>query len=216
MALTFPLPVTWFSGLPVAEARLDLTQGTQVSRTRGGQAVVADIAERLWQGTVTLAPRRAADAVRIGALINALTEARGSAFIHPYPLVAPASDPGGVLLGASTPTLHTIGTGGRSLRITGLPSGYQLRAGDFLAFEYGSSPTRYALHQMAEDATASAGGLTPSAEVIPPIRTGAATGAVVTLVRPAIKAIILPGASSGRHVRAVSDGITFSFVQSLG
>jgi hypothetical protein len=215
MALTFPLPVTWFTGLPVAESRFDLTAGTQISRTRGGAVHVANIAERLWTGSVVLVPRRHADAVRIAAQLDALREARGSALIHPYPLAVPASDPGGVLLGASTPTLHTIGTGGRSLRITGLPAGYQLRAGDFVGFSYGSDPTRYALHRLVEDATASGAGLTPNAEVVPPIRAGVSTGTAITLIRPAIRAVILPAQSTGTHRPGLTEGIAFDFVQTF-
>ena len=46
----------------------------------------------------------------------------------------------------------------KSLKLGGLPAGYSLRRGDMLHFDYGSSPTRRALHRIVEDATANGPG----------------------------------------------------------
>lgn len=213
MALSFPLALTFFQGLRVADVALDLPPGATQSRTRGGEVVRADTHARLWTGQITLTPMRHAEAAAIAAKVRALRDARATLFVHPYPLWAPQADPGGVILGAATPTIHTVSSG-RLLRITGLPAAYTLKAGDYLSFAYGSSPTRYGFFQMVEDATASGAGLTPLFEVTPALPAGLTTGGAVTLVRPFFKAV-LTESSTGRGQPGITNGASLAFVQTL-
>jgi hypothetical protein len=103
----------------------------------------------------------------------------------------------------------------RELRITGLPVGYVLSAGDMLGFQYGSNPVRHALHRIVVGGTASSGGLTPMLEVVPNLRPGAAAGLTVSLVRPACKARLLPDPTYGAGRQALSRGASFDFIQTL-
>ncbi|PWE27005.1 hypothetical protein C4N9_18545 [Pararhodobacter marinus] len=216
MALTFPLPqAAFFAGLPVAECRFHLPASLNISRTRGGAIKTARMAERLWTGQLVLPPRRYAEAARIEALISALSEPGRSFLAHPLPITAPIADPQGLILGGATPSLHSVVQGGREIRVAGLPEGYVLTPGDMLGVVYGSNPTRYGLHRLVSGATATGAGITPVVEVTPPLRPGVAAGAPVSLVRPAIKAVLIPG--QGARVRpGMVEGIVLDFVQTLG
>jgi len=130
------------------------------------------------------------------------------------PASAPRHDPFGAALAGHTPTIHALAPGGRELRLAGLPPGYVLSVGDFLSFSYGSNPTRYALHQVATLSIADGAGITPLTEVMPPVRPGAATGTVVVLVRPFMKAVLIPGDPGRAGVKFV-DGLTLDFIQTL-
>jgi hypothetical protein len=103
----------------------------------------------------------------------------------------------------------------RELRVTGLPSGYVLSAGDMLSFQYGASPVRYALHRIVVGGTASSGGLTPMLEVVPNLRAGAVAGLTISLIRPACKARLLPDPTYGAGRQALSRGASFDFIQTL-
>jgi len=214
MTLSLPLAQTWFAGLPVRDSVFHLPSGAQMSRARGGDVLTAAVAERLWVGQMTLAPMRFGPAAAVQAILSALAEPGATFVAHPMPLFRPQADPAGAILGAATPTIHTLTPGGRTIRLQGLPNGYVLSVGDYLGFSYGTNPTRRALHQVVTAATAAVGGVTPLFEVTPRWRAGAAVGAVVTLIRPAVTCVLLPG-EGVRALPGLADGATLSFVQTL-
>jgi tRNA pseudouridine(38-40) synthase len=99
-------------------------------------------------------------------------------------------------------------------KLGGLPAGYTLRRGDMLHFDYGSGPTRRALHRIVEDATANGSGSTPFFEVRPYLKTGTATGAVVTLIKPAAKMMLEPGSfDPGTEARVHTAGMSFTAIE---
>lgn len=214
MPLTYPLSVDWFAGLPVAECSFWLPGARQISRTRGGEVIDTPLATRLWQGRMTLAPMRHAVAAAVEARLTLLERGGASFMAHPMPLYAPIADPSGTTLGAATPTISAFVSNGREIRVTGLPAGYVLTAGDYIAWPYGSNPTRYALHQIVTGAMADGAGQTPVMEIEPPARSTGSTGQAVTLVRPATKCILLPR-QPGRARPVVTDGLTLEFTQTL-
>ena len=216
MALTFPLALdTLFAGLPVAECEFNLPATMAMSRTRGGAIKTARLAERLWTGKITLAPQLHRNALGLEAMISTLLEPGRTFLVHPLPFCYPRQDPSGAGLGGTTPVIYSIEAGGREFRISGLPAGYVLSAGDMLSFAYGSNPVRYAMHRVVTVATANGSGLTPNIEITPPIRPGATVGAAVTLARPFTKAILIPPPAR-RFVPVVASGLTIDFVQTLG
>ncbi|WP_417627078.1 hypothetical protein [Pararhodobacter aggregans] len=216
MALTFPLSLeAFFARLPVTECTFHLPANVSVSRTRGGGIRTATRGVRLWTGQIVIPPRRFAQAAGIEALISVLTEAGRSFLAHPLPLWAPISDPSGALLAGSSPVIYALQEGGRELRIAGLPVGFALTSGDMLGWTYGSNPTRYALHQVVTPAIAAGTGITPLVEVTPPIRPGATTGTSVTLVKPPVKAVLIPGQGSKNRRRVFTEGLTLDFIQTL-
>ena len=216
MALTYPLSFAKFLGaLRVEEVTFRLSHPQEHTRLGDGTVISASLGASLWTGTIRLAQANHPRHAQMEALIGLMDQPGASFLCHDPRYIGPASDPTGSILGSRTITIHTVASNMRELRITGLPSGYVLSAGDMLAFEYGSSPIRYALHRIVVGGTASASGLSPLLEVVPNLRAGAVAPLPVSLVRPACKARLMPdpGYGSGRQV--ISRGASFDFIQTL-
>ena len=184
MAITFPVSLAaFFADIGVASCEFDLTEAYETSETGGGEILRADYGPRLWSGSVTVKPYTTEQAEDELVRIRMLREARASFLATPTHYPKPRDMPTGPAC-----TISALGGDGRSLRLSGLANGYQLRRGDFLSF---ADSGRRALHQLAEDALVS-GGLTPFFEVIPAIRPGAVVSQTVALSAPFCKAIIVP------------------------
>jgi len=113
-----------------------------------------------------------------------------------------------------TPAINSVGANNKSLRLSGLPSGYVLTAGDYLSYDYGSSPTRRAFHRIVETVAADAAGLTPLFEVRPHLASGITTGLSVTLRKPAAKVFIVPETFDPGTARSmVTEGMQFEVMQ---
>jgi hypothetical protein len=216
MVLTYPLGYGQFLGaLRVEEVTFRLSHPQEHTRLGDGTVISASLGASLWTGTIRLAQADHQRHAQMEALL-ALMDQPGATFrCHDPRYIGPASDPAGVILGSRTVTIHTVASNMRELRITGLPSGYVLSSGDMLAFQYSSSPVRYALHRIVVGGIASGTGLSPLLEVVPNLRPGAVAPLPVSLVRPACKARLLPdpGYGSGRQV--ISRGASFDFIQTL-
>lgn len=217
MAMTFPLDRTaFFDLLPIQAMTFDCPEQLQQSRTGDGAILTADLGTRLWQGEVQLGPMTRTEAARVRSLLDVLRGAGRSFFVYDAATPAPLQDPDLAFLGTAAPTLHTVGGDGRSLRVTGLPAGYVLSAGDLLSFSYLSAPMRYALHRVVTETVADGTGLTPLFEVTPNVRPGASAGAAVTLDRPWCKALLVPGSvNTGMTRHTLTEGARFSFIQTL-
>ncbi len=218
MPLSFPLPREDFIDiLPIAEMSLVLPETAQVARTRGGEVLPFELGEPLWEGEVKLGRMTRPESGRPLALIDVLRQPGRSFLVCDTTRTGPLSDPAGVILGAATPVIHELPEDPRELRLSGLPAGYILSAGDWIGWSHGAAPTRYALHRIVDAEVVAAGtGITPAFEVVPHIRPGVTVGAAVQLIRPVAKAIILPGQTEpGRTRRTLTDGAGFSFIQSL-
>lgn len=205
---------TFFGGLKVASVTFAPSIPTEQTRLADGSVVKASLGATLWQGTAQLAPSTHADAAEVEAKLAKLMRPGETFFAYDPRYNGPRSDPGGVILGAATPTIHTLDADNRRLRVTGLHAGYVLSVGDYIGWQYGSSPTRYALHRVETAATADGAGLTPLFAVEPHIRPGVAVSAAVALVRPRIKAQLL-SVAYGQGVPVVTSGVSLSFTQTL-
>jgi hypothetical protein len=217
-AITFPLSVAAFQSLlKVAAVEFSDPAQQEASGLGSGEVLRADVGPQLWRGRVTLAPAYHETAQATEALLSLLQRADASFFVHDPRRVGPIADPDGAILDDATPTIHTLAANNRELRVQGLPVGYVLSVGDMIAFEYTVlGTTRYALHRLVAGATAPGTGITPLFEVTPAIRPGAAVSAAVTLVRPACKAVMMPGTvryGSGRPL--ITSGASFDFIQTL-
>ncbi|MBN8290656.1 hypothetical protein JI664_01640 [Rhodobacter sp. NTK016B] len=130
MALTFPLALDeFFAGLPVAECEFHLSASLAMSRRRGGSIKTARFAERLWTGKVTLAMQEPG-ATAVEAKVSALLEPGRSFFVHPLPFCYRQGDPDGAGIAGGLPVIYSIASGGREIRISGLPLGHTLSIGD--------------------------------------------------------------------------------------
>lgn len=215
--LTFPLSLSVFAdGLRVRSFDWDLTENRRTSEDGGGQFLVADLGPRLWRGAVEIAVDTHRGQASAQALAQALRSGARSFFLSPYKSQAPAADPDGSLLGSATPTLSSPVGFSDVVTLAGLPEGYVLTAGDYFSFEYGSAPTRYALHQVvAVSGPASAAGQL-QVQVVPAIRPGATDGTAVRLVKPFCKCLVVPGSfRAGTVGLAVTEGYSFAFQQTL-
>ena len=216
MALTYPLTHAQFLGaLRIEEVTFRLSQPQEHTRLGDGSVISASLGAALWTGSIRLAQASHPHHAGMEALI-ALMDQPGATFLcHDPRQIGPAGDPTGAILGPATPTIHSLAANMRELRVTGLPSGYVLSAGDMLSFQYGASPVRYALHRIVVGGTASSGGLTPMLEVVPNLRAGAVAGLSISLIRPACKARLLPDPTYGAGRQGLSRGASFDFIQTL-
>lgn len=215
MALSFPLSAAQFYDmLRVRECSFDLGEAMQSAQTGAGEVITASLGTRLWSGSVSLALGTHAQVAETEAVLMMLREPGRSFFAYDFARQYPAADVGGYILGAATPTIASLPSS-REIAITGLPASYLLAPGDRLSFEYGSSPTRYALHQVAVGGRADAlGNLT--VEVTPSVRSGATAGTAITLVKPQMKAVLVPGSTQvGTSSAIVTGGASFNIIQTL-
>jgi hypothetical protein len=184
MALTFPLTLEAFADTLVVEAGsggFELRRFEESSGTGRGEIITRQIAPPAWAFSMALAPMRFSEAARVRSIMQALgssNRARFYDFTHHYP----ASDPTGSVLGAASVTISSIAAGGRAIALAGLPSGYQISAGDYASVGYSSG--RRALLQFAESGVANGAGLTSQLEVRPHLPAAIAAGSAVLLKKP--------------------------------
>ncbi|ORE89740.1 hypothetical protein [Aurantimonas sp. 22II-16-19i] len=213
--LTFPLALADLADLlPVAEVRWRLAENQELSGLGSGQILAAELGPALWEADVTLGDLKHGRSSQIQARLEALDGATRAFYLCDPFRKYPQGDPDGSRLGAAAPVIGSLTAGGRALSLSGLPAGYVLTAGDYLAFDYGSPPRR-AFHRVVETATASGTGATPPFEVRPMVRTGAAPGISVTLIKPAMKCIRKPASLGHGTVNRVRSKLSFSVVQKL-
>jgi hypothetical protein len=215
MALTFPLSVSQFmSILPIEEMTFHAPAQAQISQTAGGEVMSAELGPQLWRGQITLGTMPWEEARNPDVLLDILGVPGRTFWAYDTRHPAPYLDPSGSVLGAATPMIHTLDGNGRDMRLQGLPAGYTLQRGDYLAFDYAG---RRALHRVAAESVSAAGtGITSLFEVSPSIRPGALVGAAVTLIKASCKAMLIPGQTDKGIARStVHEGMTFQFIQTL-
>ena len=216
MAFAFPLTAAQFMDiLPIRDMVFDLPEAMEASETGGGEIMTADLGTRLWRGKISLDSMTSLEADEVMSRLDVLRRTGASFLAHDPRRPGPRMDVDGALLGAASPTLDAVLPNGRDIRISGLPPGYALRHHDYIAFNYGTNPVRRALHRLAAPATANGAGLV-TVEVSPNIRAGASVGAAIRLIKPACKAIIVPGSvQPGQHKATLTVGVSFDWIQTL-
>lgn len=214
MAITFPLDsVEWFGALPIQTMRLDLVEQVVGDMTGRGEWLTDAVAPALWQGEVTLARMSEAERAHAAVMMDLILDG-GMFWAYDIRRPAPLADPRGVFLGGAVPALQAVGPG-RSIALNGLPARYVLSRGDYIRFARDGG--RYALHRVAEArVVAGDDGVTPSFTLSHPVPAGTLAGTVVSLVRPAIPCIRIPGSMSAGSTRAtITEGFTFRFTQTM-
>lgn len=211
--LAFPLPLSgFFDLLPIAKTSMKLQDNLDFSQTGGGEVIAASMGAALWTGKIDLAIMEHHEAAQVSPLINRLSRA-GSFLVADLTRPWPRLDPDGVMLTGSSPVIAAVGSSMRELSLSGLPARYILSRGDLLSFVYAG---RHALHEVLDDVSASATGVTGLFEVHPAVRTGAAPGQAVSLVYPHCKARMLPKeASSGTSENTITNSASFTWIQTL-
>lgn len=219
MPLAYPLALADFQErLKISVSQLVINTPLQIDRTSSGAPLTALLGASIWRGGFSLPPtNNRSEAARIDALLAVLNMPGASFLVYDPSKTHPAADPTGALLGSATPVISALdGTDARVLSLSGLPANYKLTGGDLIGWQYGSSPTRYALHRIVSDVTATALGVAAGLEVVPPIQPGVVTSTPVTLIKPVIKARLEPNPGYGVQRPVVSEGAQFSFFQIVG
>ena len=214
MAIAFPLARSLFADrLKIAAFRWQLQPFVESSGTALGQVIANEIAPRRWRAEVELARMPHTEAADIQALIDALGPS-GTFYLHNPGQLGPRDDPDGAAVAGHSVGINAVGADNKSLRLAGLPAGYRLRRGDMLHFDYGSSPTRRALHRIVEDATASGAGVSSFFEVRPFLKAGTTTGLTVTLVRATARMMLEPGSfDPGTEGPVLTSGMGFKAIE---
>ncbi|WP_436399303.1 hypothetical protein [Roseobacter sp. S98] len=219
MPVSFPMSVADFlDALPVSSVQFELPEAVELSRTGGGELLVASVGARLWQGEIMLGKMLPEEARQAQALIDLVRGAGASFLAYHRRFPYPASDPQGAVIETASPAIRALdGADARLIALEALPPGFVLTRGDYLSFTYGLNPLRYALHRVQEASVVADGaGDTALFEVNPPLEPGAATGTAVELVRAHCKAVIVPGSvQPGRQAKFMRDGVSFRFQQTL-
>lgn len=204
----------FFDRLPIDDMTFDCHEPQEVNRLGDGSVIKGGLGAALWRGRIMLRSMARDQARRFESALGEIAAPGGAFLLRRWPEHGPSADPAGTILGAATPTIHTLDADNRRLRVQGLPAGYVLTIGDMIGWSYGSSPVRLALHRVTSTATADGSGVTPLFSVWPHIRPGVVTGAAVVLMRPVCKAIITNAQPATRR-RGWIDGGAFDFIQTL-
>lgn len=217
MAYAFPLSIADFlSVLPIMTMTFDLPEAVELSETAGGELLVSEHGERLWQGEISLGDMTADEAAEAMAMIDVARGAASSFMIYDVARPRPRFDPTGSLISGASVTLNSVAASTREISLAGLPVGYQLKRNDYVALSYGSSPVRFGLHRVAAPAVANASGITPLFEVVPNIRAGWVAGQAADLTHALCKARIVPGSvQPGRRRATITSGVSFRWMQTL-
>ncbi len=185
-------------------------QRQEFSRTADGVTRGKDLGEALWRASYTTKPLLSSDALAYEAKLRSLNGVIGRFFAGDPSRCNPREHKDGSF--SDTGVIASIGVDNKSLALEGLDAGFKISAGDYLAFQYGSTPS-YALHQAMEDAVADGSGETPAFEVFPHIRPGVAEAATVTLKRPQALFVLEPNSVSRRRVAGPYWSVSFSAIQ---
>lgn len=215
MALTFPLSLDgFFASLGIARMTFDLDEAVTYSETGGGEILTALRGEPLWKGSVTLSPSRLVSTEAIRAKIDVLRRPGSTFFVeHPF-MRLPQADPTGANLIGATVTVSALAGNARELSIGGLPAFYRISEGDHFSVAYGANAAKRAYFRVVTGASAS-GGVAANIEVAPLIPAGIQVGDAVQLIRPALKAIMVPGSYRGPSINPgrIAGDFGFDWVQ---
>jgi hypothetical protein len=182
----------------------------ELSRTAGGRTQARDLGSPLWQASFTTAPARHSDAAAIEAALISLNGLVGSFLAYdkrrPYPVKHADGNFADTAVISAVTAFDAF-----FLRLGGLASGFTLSPGDYLAFEYGSTPSR-ALHIVTVGGTAGAAG-TIDLEVFPPLRAGATANTPVTLKKASCEMILNAAITAPTITSMVASSVSFTAIQ---
>lgn len=210
MTLTFPFSTSSFADvLRYTSIKLKLSDNAEYSGLGNGQIIVANLAPRYWMADISLINMPQADAMQVQALIEAMDGGLEDFYLYDPRCAYPQSDPDGSGLDTYVPRIKTLQSNNKEMVIKQLPVGYVLKAGDMMAFDYGSSGEYRALHRFVRTVTANGSGES-LVELRPHIAPGAAVEAAITLIKPAARMKIIPGSfEEGEARQMMTTGISF-------
>lgn len=192
---------------------VSFVQGWQQQRsaTGGGETRYADRAPALWKAEITTIPLLNAEAEGIMALINSRAGGLKTVLLYNSRLPYPASDPKGLIIGATVPKLGTI-TDRLHVAFTGFPAGYVIPLGTYFSIQFDTS--RYYLGQFAEARTANPiTGTVAATEIWPPLPASVTGTPDITMIKPPGKFRIVPSTAYPAKEGGLHATIKFSAEQ---
>lgn len=217
MTIIYPRAIASFADvLPISSIVWRVQRADEFAGLGSSQSIPIEMADPLWAADITLDKDKWPDARKVSARLNSLEGSIRDFYLFNPSARWPAADPHGVVLGARTVTIASIGADRDSVGFAGLPSGYKLTEGDFFSVDFSSAPVRRGAFQLLEDVTAGAGGTTAAVRVFPHVWPGITSGLTVTLIDPSAKFFVAPNTLKMGAIRhAIVDGATFSVLQRL-
>lgn len=209
MTVSFPLTDLMDK---IQDIRWSLFERQELSRSAAGITYGRSLGSALWRGEWTAKPMLHDDAVSFEAYLHTLDGVMRTFYGGDVRKRFPRMYPTGAF-DESGAAIASLGTNGRSLSIDGLPAGFVISRGDYLAFNYGSSPTNRALHQASETVTCDGSGVSPEFEVRPHIRAGAAINDVVTFKNPRGIFVLEPESIDMRVVGMLHTQVSWKGIQ---
>lgn len=229
-------PVDLLSGFPGWATKFELLYRQEQSRVAGGRTFVKDLGDPLWTATYLTHSLTINQLdywrARLDELEGGLIPFRAVSPSRCYPIAYPR----GAGVPVSGVRVAALGEDNKSLRLSGLPSGYRISVGDLIEIA-GSGLYRvtseavagvaWVLYSGAWDddgvwvdsvpwlAGAGGGGaVSPVFSVRPHLWPGTVSGAVVTLVQPGCAMSIVPGTISTDADAATGRGVvTFQAIE---
>jgi hypothetical protein len=214
VTLSFPLALADLADLlPITAVAWNEARQDAVSALGSGEWLTHELAPPLHDAEVRTARMPHARAEQLRARLRALDG--GAHFYLGNPTMTyPQADPGGAIVGSVSVLIASIHANRRTLTLSGLPTGYVITMGDYMHVDYGT-PSRRALLQAAEGATANGSGVTGEFEVRPQLRPGITAGLAVALKKPAAKVKIVSGSVRIETVTTLLSQLRFTARQTL-
>lgn len=193
MDLTQPISVAdLYARLSQPEARFDLGEARTRSETGGGETLTAQRGVRLWRGRIVINPARAIPHEQIQAVIDLLGRP-GVSFMVEHPFMRfPQADPTGANLIGAAPFVAARADDRHIFSIGGLPAWYRVTPGDHLSIAWGAGGAKRSYHRVLTGSAVTSG-VAADVYVNPAIPEGVAVDDAVQVLRPALKAKMVPG-----------------------
>lgn len=214
MTITYPIDI--LSEFPGWTTSFDILPRMEYSRTAARRTIVKELGPGLWRLSAQSRVMRPNELeywrARLLTLEHGLQTFIGFNKSRCYPI----ADPGGTKLttglaglslylnfltdesfikSATVPQgIMAVGVDNKTLRIGGFPPGYVLSAGDYISYVVASGE-RF-LRQVVAGGTADSVGVTPFIEVRPHLAYGTLAGQAVTVLKPWVPMMLVPGTVS--------------------
>ena len=199
-----------FDRLPIAGFALDIKRNDELSGQGSGAVIGAELAPPLWSAIITLGDGRNNELKQAAALIRSLGGVRDAFMVADPTSLWPQADFRGAALAGKTIKLRTIGANHAVALLYGFPAGYTMTLGDKIQFTDGG---RISYHEVRTSVSATAGGAL-DLPVYPMLPFSLTTNAVVTLIRPAFPAIVVPtGHKPGEASSAITRGARIEIIE---
>lgn len=202
-----------FEGVGIVDQRFQLVSRQEFSRTASGITIGRDLGPALWQASYTLNPVRHEDVRRIEARLNSLNGVTRGFYAGDIRGKYPSAYPDGNF--SDSGVISSINANGRMLTLADLPAGFQISAGDYMEYDYGTGNGLRALLQVVNDVTASGGGVATNVEFRPFIPVGTIVGAAVRFKNPRALFTLDPEGVEQTVVDSLFTQLSFSATQSF-